>query len=119
MPVLVTAQENTAQDALSFYVTLAKRDALNEQHLILVNAEDHKDFWSDQHNFENLLEQHDPQAHAVYLKSKGDAYRIHQKVCTSDCEHTEQYLAKATFYTLNGQEDVVYALKIKKPQIKD
>ena len=121
LPVLGTAQTTAAKDVVSFYTHLAERDALNEQNLLLVNKEDHDDFWKDQNDFENLLAEQNPEGYRIYLKEKGRAYRQHQKECGEECQHTEHYLNKAAFYAINGQlvNRVVYAPKKRKPQVED
>ncbi|MDT0605899.1 hypothetical protein [Croceitalea rosinachiae] len=121
IPILGLAQIGIAGNTKSFYAELGQRDALNEQQLVMVSDDDYKDFWKDQTHFESLLAAQNPEGYQIYLNSKGFAYRLHQKICTTACEHSEYYLNKAAFYAINGQEDieVVYASKIKKPQIKD
>lgn len=121
IPVLVSAQTTHVAENKSFYINLAQRDALNEQQLVLVSIDDHKDFWKDQNDFESLLAKQNPEAYQIYLNAKGSAYRLHQKICSAECAHTEHYLNKAAFYAVNGEDDidVVLTTKTKKPQIKD
>lgn len=120
IPILGLAQTHLVENKI-FFTNLAQRDALNEQQLKLVSADDYKDFWKDQNNFESLLAKQNPEAYQIYLNAKGSAYRLHQKICTHDCEHSEHYLNKAAFYAVNGEDDIDVALstKMKKPQIKD
>lgn len=121
VPMLVLAQTGTVDKTKSFYTELAKRDALNEQQLTLVTADDHKDFWKDQNDFETLLAKQNPEGYNVYLRVKGNAYRLHQKICAAECNHTEHYLNKAAFYAVNGegQFDIALSAETKKPQEKD
>lgn len=120
IPLLGLAQTHLVENKI-FYTNLAQQDALNEQQLILVSADDHKDFWKDQNDFESLLAKQNPEAYQIYLNAKGSAYRVHQKICSAECEHTEHYLSKAAFYAVNGDDDIDVALttKVKKPQLKD
>lgn len=120
IPILGLAQTPVVENK-AFYTNLAQRDALNEQQLELVSADDHKDFWKDQNDFESLLAKQNPEAYQIYLNAKGSAYRLHQKICSAECVHTEHYLNKAAFYAVNGEDDIDVALttKTKKPQIKD
>ncbi|MDT0539016.1 hypothetical protein [Croceitalea sp. P059] len=121
IPFVGTAQIDDSHTTKHFYSDLAHRDALNEQQLILVTADDHKDFWRDQNEFEALLAETDAEGYLIYLNAKGYAYRLHQRDCSLACSHSEYYLNKAAFYAINGQDDVDMALtvKTKKPQVKN
>ena len=119
IPVKGFTQEDTVK---LFYADLAKRDALQEQNLMLTNLEDYKDFWQDQNDFEVLLNQSNPIAYKIYLKEKARVYNLHQLDCDTNCKHDENYLSKKTFYALHGAKDIKLSYtsaKRKKPQIKD
>ncbi len=118
IPCLGFSQESTTNVMQVFYTDLAQRDALHEQQLTFVNLEDQEDFWQDQNDFENLLGKENPKAYQVYLKGKRMAYRLHQKECDTSCGHGEAYVKKVAFYSIRALE-TTYAVKTKKPQIRD
>jgi len=57
-PGLVSlAQGDAVLNDLLFYERLAQRDAAYEQSVQFSNEQDERDYWNDQKNFEQLLQQ--------------------------------------------------------------
>lgn len=121
IPFMGMTQQDVQQSTITFYSNLAERDARNEQKLVLVNEEDHKDFWKDQKNFEAQLHDKNIKAYFIYLKSKGQAYQVHAIGCDANCNHSEEFYQKAAFYSSYSQfqTEMAFVSKTKKPQIKD
>ncbi len=121
VPFMGMAQQDIEKNTLKFYTDLAERDASNEQGMVLVNEEDHQDFWKDQNDFEMHLRNQNLEGYTIYLKRKGNSYRMHEISCNDSCNHSEEYYNKASFYKSHSQlkTDIAYVLKTKKPRVKD
>ncbi len=105
LPAGLWAQMDDRAIDENFYSALARADARYEQSLPVMSIEDELDFWTDQEAFEQRLSKTNSRAYQIYLNSKGSAYREYLRFCGSECQHGEQFLRKASFYIMNGEEE--------------
>ncbi|WP_375323333.1 hypothetical protein [Flagellimonas sp. GZD32] len=99
--VSVLAVQTSAQEKqvdIAFFEERAVIDATYEQSYMTTNIEDEGDFWKDQIQYENDLQQWSPKAFDVYLKEKSLAYIYHARSCDDHCNHSEHYIRQATYY---------------------
>ncbi|MBO0323789.1 hypothetical protein J0X14_15875 [Muricauda sp. CAU 1633] len=112
-PGLVSlAQGNAVINDLLFYERLAERDAAYEQSVQFSNEQDERDYWNDQKNFENLLQQKNPKAYQVYISNKAPSYIDHIEQCQSECVHGDFYKREAAFFLLKASQDPLRELSL-------
>ena len=76
----------------------AQADATYEQRVQWQTPEDELDYWTDQRNFEEVLEKRFFQGYQTYIRTKQAVYRDHRAFCAAACGHGDYYELQAAFY---------------------
>jgi len=112
-PGLVSlAQGDAVLNDLLFYERLAQRDAAYEQSVQFSNEQDERDYWNDQKNFEQLLQQKKPKAYQVYISHKRPPYVDHIQQCQDECVHGDFYKREAAIFLLKTSQDPLQGLSL-------